>query len=234
MVEFTKKTVGGTSLGAGLRACREERGMTVAELSSATRVQEKFLLAFEADEYRALPETSYQRVFLREIAAVLGIEEGPLLERHGIELSQALGAKTKERPPPRAASRSSFLVAPRIVSATAVLLVSLAAVSGLGFEVWRIVTPPALALTAPADGELSAGPTALVTGTTEREAALRVNGELVYLRPDGTFAEPVNLHRGVNLIKIAAKKPHSDERVLYRRVLWEPAVSGERGVGSGE
>ena len=229
MEDFCKKTIGGTSLGEILTQARLTSRLDIRALSTATRVQEKYLRAFEAGDYRALPELVYQRFFLRTIADVLGLDGTALLERHEFELAQAVGAQHAHQRIPRYVSRLAFLVAPRLLSAIGVGCAVLVALVGLGLEIRHIVIPPPLTLENPVDGALLKDPTVAVTGKTEQGVAVRVNGELVYLNPDGSFVEPVHLHHGLNVIKISARKTHSDERVVYRRVLW----NGETAAGSG-
>src|SRR6185436_2871130 len=88
-----------------------------------------------------------------------------------------------------------------------------------------IVSPPPLIVISPADGIETGAAALTVSGKTEREVLVRINGERVGLRGDGTFTAEVNLQQGVNVIKISAQKPHSGERVLFRRVLLDHATA---------
>ncbi|TAL19541.1 hypothetical protein EPN90_03215 [Patescibacteria group bacterium] len=126
---------------------------------------------------------------------------------------------------PQPPTRLAFLVGPRLLASLLAALVVALIIGALGFEVFRLVSPPRLLVRSPAADETVQSFSIQVSGQTEREAILRLNGERIYAKDDGSFEETVNLHRGVNVIKIAAKKPHSEERVVYRRVLWpEEAV----------
>jgi transcriptional regulator with XRE-family HTH domain len=60
--------------GADLKAFRESRNITIAEISSETRINPKFLLNFEAGIFDFQPET-YIRSFLREYARIIGLDE---------------------------------------------------------------------------------------------------------------------------------------------------------------
>jgi cytoskeleton protein RodZ len=230
---FNARTVGGASLGESLRAGRQAAGMSLAVLSAATRIPEKYLADLEAGDYRGLPEPVYQRLFLKAVCRSLGLGEAAILERHAIELEQRIGLAAAGRDaPPRRASALRFLVLPRLVTACGVTLLAVAALGVLGYEAVRIVAPPSLERVSPAAGDAARWPPVAVAGRTERGVELRVNGEPVYLGPDGSFDEAVNLHRGVNVIKISAKKTHSDERTLYRRVLWGGPENGGGGTAA--
>jgi len=233
MEGFRSKTAGGESLGQVLRRGRESFGVGIADLAERTRIQEKYLLALESGDYGSLPEPIYQRLFIKTLSKTFGLDESDLLLRHEQELSGRLGLKPVATRPPTSKSALGFMVAPRIASAAAVICLVLLSLAVLGFEVYRIVVAPDVMLASPTDGESVQTATIEVQGKTERGVELRVNGELVYLAPDGAFDETVNLHSGVNVIKISAKKTHSDERVLYRRVLWNsPEQVGGGGAVS--
>lgn len=64
--------------GQDLKALRESKNITIAEISSETRINPKFLLNFEAGIFDFQPET-YIRSFLREYASSLGENEYAVL-----------------------------------------------------------------------------------------------------------------------------------------------------------
>lgn len=232
MEDWTKKQIHGTTLGMFLREKREAAGKSVAALAYMARVQEKHILAFEQNANGQLPDVLYQQFFLRSIATVLEIDAHELLALHAAQDAQVVGLRSQALPPPRA-SWGAFIVAPRVVSVALVATFAFVALGILGWEIRAMTALPTVALAAPLDGSLSTAPTIAVTGSTERGTELRINGELVYLHADGNFSEAVHLHRGLNIIKIAAKKVHSDEQVLYRRVLWNgSAALGEGGAAA--
>ncbi len=228
MSDWVEQPILETTLGNFLRQQREAAGKSIAVLAGEAHVQEKHLRAFEEDMPAQLPDFLYQQFFLRSIARVLHVHPEELLALHASAQEQVIGLRTNTLPQARALRRS-FMVAPRVVSAVLVAGSAILALGVLGWEIHGMTALPSLALSTPADGSLSAIPTVSVAGLTERGTELRINGELVYLNADGKFSEAVNLHRGLNIIKIAAKKVHSDEQVFYRRVLW----NGSAALGDG-
>ncbi|HEU4354973.1 MAG TPA: RodZ domain-containing protein [Actinomycetota bacterium] len=66
--------------GIVLRRARHEAGKTLADVSRATGVWERFLMALEDDApLEEFPAHSYARMYLREYAQYLGLEPEPLL-----------------------------------------------------------------------------------------------------------------------------------------------------------
>jgi cytoskeleton protein RodZ len=69
------------AFGEELRRAREERGMTVATICESTKVSAKHILALEAGELGELPGGVFRRGFVRSYLRVLGLEEGPWMQR---------------------------------------------------------------------------------------------------------------------------------------------------------
>jgi len=67
--------------GAFLAAKRGERGLTLQQASSATRIRLEHLRALEADEPELLPAPVYARGYVRTYARYLGLDEESLVAR---------------------------------------------------------------------------------------------------------------------------------------------------------
>lgn len=62
---------GSARLGALLRECREAQGMSIDDLSRATRIGPRHLLALEDDRFRELPAPVFVRGFIRSYCAAV-------------------------------------------------------------------------------------------------------------------------------------------------------------------
>jgi cytoskeleton protein RodZ len=63
------------TLGEELRQKREQRGVTLAEISEATRIGTRFLKAIETDSFSILPGGIFTRSFIRAYAKYVGMNE---------------------------------------------------------------------------------------------------------------------------------------------------------------
>lgn len=70
------------SLGQELKQEREKRGISLEEISRATKISYRFLQAIENDNYELLPGGFFNRAFLRAYLRYLGLEEKPYLDRY--------------------------------------------------------------------------------------------------------------------------------------------------------
>jgi len=67
------------TLGAALRAAREESGQTVEQVSAATRIRATLIRDLEADSFASSMGAVYARGHVKSIAAALHVDPAPLL-----------------------------------------------------------------------------------------------------------------------------------------------------------
>src|SRR5689334_3191101 len=78
-----------SSVGAALAAAREQRGLSVADVAERTRIRSTLIRDIEADRFDRCGGMVYARGHLRNIAQVVGLDPGPLLERFDAEHGSA-------------------------------------------------------------------------------------------------------------------------------------------------
>jgi cytoskeleton protein RodZ len=81
-----------TSLGQELKRAREERGITLQEISNATHVGMRFLHAIENDTFDVLPGGVFNRAFVRKFAKQVGYDEEQAVRIYEEQLS-AMGGE---------------------------------------------------------------------------------------------------------------------------------------------
>src|SRR5678815_5721039 len=92
-----------SSVGAYLRGLREQQGLSVDELSRATRVLHHYLEALESDNMASLPAPVFTKGFIRAYCQAIGADPeealklydrsaGRLPERPKVPIVAALGA----------------------------------------------------------------------------------------------------------------------------------------------
>ncbi|MDO8207819.1 MAG: DUF4115 domain-containing protein [Gallionella sp.] len=68
------------SVGFQLRAGRERLGMSIEDVVAKIKLAPRQIVALEADDFQALPETTFLRGFVRSYAKLLQMEVQPLLD----------------------------------------------------------------------------------------------------------------------------------------------------------
>lgn len=101
------------TFGEHLRREREMRGVSLHEVSQATRIGTRFLEALEGERWQDLPGGVFNRGFLRSIARYLGLDEEALVAEYAQATNDhpqvaewAPSALNRGSAEPRAASRS--------------------------------------------------------------------------------------------------------------------------------
>jgi cytoskeleton protein RodZ len=90
------------NFGERLKREREMREVTLEELTKATRISTRFLLALENESWEKLPGGVFGHGFVRTIARYLGLDEESLLSEYDLargDKSQSEPAKPEERIP---------------------------------------------------------------------------------------------------------------------------------------
>ena len=158
------------SFGENLRREREMRGVTLQEISAATKISVCFLKSIENEEFSRLPGGIFNRSFVRAYARYLGLDEDPLLEEYHlaaknkgeVDLAQLSLPKTYTHP-----ARSSHRTLWGVIIAVGLL--------ALGFTLWRhshrpVQMPTAAKTSAASPVPASAASTQSPTPETSGEA----------------------------------------------------------------
>jgi cytoskeletal protein RodZ len=85
--------------GEHLKREREMRGVSLEEISAATRISTRFLEALEKDQWEQLPGGVFNRGFIRSIARFLGLDEESLVAEYSLETKNRVDTRVVPNPP---------------------------------------------------------------------------------------------------------------------------------------
>jgi cytoskeleton protein RodZ len=86
----------GMSIGADLRHAREQRGWSLDQLSSRTRIAVSKLAAMEANSFDRLPDGFYRRAFLRAYAREVGLDTERVVDAYRAQFANHNQTPTAE------------------------------------------------------------------------------------------------------------------------------------------
>jgi cytoskeletal protein RodZ len=102
------------SFGENLRRERELRGVTLAELANATKINPRYLRALEEDQYETLPGGIFGRGFVRSIARYMNLDENHWVGAYATAANQPPETLSRYAPPrlkgPSSRARWSFVL----------------------------------------------------------------------------------------------------------------------------
>lgn len=86
------------TLGEKLRQAREERGISIMEVSEQTRISPLYLEAIENDDYSPLPGGIFNKGFVKTFAKYVGIDENEALQDYTRLVTQQTGSEDNVEP----------------------------------------------------------------------------------------------------------------------------------------
>ncbi|HEX8974322.1 MAG TPA: RodZ domain-containing protein [Patescibacteria group bacterium] len=207
MVGFTTKKIDSLTLGERMKKIRNEHRLSIQDVSKSTKIQAKYLEYLEEGEYSKLPADVYVKGFLRSYAINMGLNEAALIKQ--FEREKGIHRNIKKTDEPTKSNKpiksSGFVVTPKLIIVTSVMVVSLASFLYLYKEVDSFVSTPRLAILTPSDGATADGSSVHVAGVAEKDAMVSINDQAVLVNEKGEFSEDVGLKNGLNTIIVKAR-----------------------------
>ena len=202
-----------------LRSRRQAKNFKLKEAAKKLNISEKYLNNLEKGEYGQLPHGVYGKNFLREYALFLGLDYGRLAKDYEAEISVLEPKRRKEIFSKQIIKRRYFLALPKILKNIIIFLVIVICFIYLGYRINKIISSPLLLVNNPGLDIITDQTSILVTGKTETEANLTINGESVLSDKNGDFFQLINLKNGLNLITVTARKKYSRRHTIIRQIL---------------
>lgn len=205
------------TLGERLQRHRDQRHLTVEDVSRETGIPKKYVLALEAGAYQSLPGEAYVRHFLKQYADLLGVKADSVFPLYERERTIVSTPDHTVKPPNALAKVRTFHVGLAVRRSLLAIVVPLLLVY-LGMKLFAFLSPPALSVTSPVDNATITGTIARIEGGSEPGAVVQVNGQEVFLDANGSFIEEVDLRPGLNAIRVSATNTRGKERVITRNI----------------
>lgn len=216
-MQFIAKTIDAPqTCGQKLREARERLGMSVSDAAHATGIQAHYLAHLEDDALDCIPGAVYARHYIGCYAAYLSLPVSALLAQHDRERSwhhSPLPSLREAVTPARFANWPNRIIRVILTGAVFVFLALLA------LPVAQRFSPPPLQLLYPPEGYLTHVDTLTLTGASEPEARLTVNGVSVVPQEDGTFFHELHLSYGINVIRLTARRRFGKEATVTRTII---------------
>ncbi len=93
-------------IGTRLKEARIAKGLTLEELQDSTKIQQRYLLAIENEEFTIIPGAFYVRVFIKQYAEAVGLDAEEILSLYKDEYESAV-QEEQEKAIPATMQRSA-------------------------------------------------------------------------------------------------------------------------------
>ncbi len=186
------------TVGQLLHGERNKKNISIEELSIATKIDEKYIEALEADRYDDLPSETFTKGFIRNISLRLGGNPEEFI---------AIFRRDYRNPDLKKGSNKSKSIKFKLPSVTSqflpIVLGIIAFLVYLGFQFRAILTPPPLAINKPLSGSVLASPVD-IQGSTSSDSLVTINTDNV-VKPDQNGAFQIRLSLPVGETKLIIK-----------------------------
>lgn len=217
------------SLGTLLHTMRRNLNISLSDMEGRTKIQQKFLIAFENNDYTNLPESLYAKNYLKRYVQALGGDVSYFLARFEAECGTCSIIEPYQRP--RTKTRAmQFFASHKVLRIGTITSLILLMMFYIGFQFSSMIKPPTIIVHGPNDGYTTNEALITIFGKTEPEVELLVNGTPVLLAEDGQFQTSVDLERGLNVIIIEGSRRHSKTATVYRKIVLERATRQSKSL----
>lgn len=212
---FKVKKIQSLTLGEKMRKARNEKRITLSEISKNTKIQMEYLENLESGNYSKLPADVYVKGFLKSFAEYIGINEDYLIKSFNKEKSiqKNIAGNGKNEIVPRKINLSRFSINPKMISIIFISLFFL----GLLFYLYRnlnnFVSNPELVILNPSNNAIINESSVIIKGKTDVGNNLFINNQPALVDENGFFNENIILREGINVISVKSVNQFNKEVV---------------------
>ncbi len=196
---------------------RKELNRSLEEIEKETKIRRKYLEAIEKNSFSSLPESTIVKGFIRNYAQALGLSPENVLAVLRRDFRENDKGQIIPRGMVEPLDEKSFYWTPKATVVAAVSLLILGFAFFLVRQYWGFSSAPPLEISSPKEGQAFKDKVA-VTGKTDKDASVKIEGTVITVSADGTFKEEIVLPRGENVIVIEASNRQGKKRIVNRRV----------------
>jgi len=192
------------TVGSMLKAARLNKGLSLEQVESATKIRLKFLRAIEHDDYKLIPSVIYAKGFIKNYSTFIGLNSDTMMaffRRQTEDVTrQSILPKGVDAP----LKKSIWHLTPSRFIAIVVGVCALAFLTYFAMQYQRLGLPPNLSIEQPVTGVSVKEKKIDIFGGTDPDATVTVNGVSVLVRSDGKYFDQVSLVDGENSMTVTA------------------------------
>ena len=199
-----------------LKNLREKKGISIAQLSSLTGIEEKFLEALEKKEWDLLPPDIYIQGYLKKISQILEVDFKNLWELYRLEKRKLYLSGKGDSFPEIERKRKFFGINFEKLIWSFLIILGLVYI---GINLRPLFLPPKLEIVSPAFDSVASEDKIKVEGRTNAKFVF-INGKEVPIK-EGKFSYYFPLVPGLNILKIEAKNYFGRSTIVERKVIYQ-------------
>lgn len=188
-----------------LKNAREDKDLNVVEVSKKIKIPAKYIEALENEKLKDFPPDPYCSLIVKDYANFLGLNGDDVLTLFRRDFDRRIKNKPKDT--------NSVNFTPQFTFKIGIITAIIVFISYIGFEFYKFNQPPYLKVNWP---EIT-DKTIEVTGTTDDEATVRINQDLIIVDSNGNFKKQIILSSPETKITVESTSP-SGKTALVEKI----------------
>lgn len=193
---------------------RKSKRISLDRAARDLLIKKEILEAIEAAQWQKLPESTIVSGFIKNYATYLGLDANHLLALYRREFDEKKyprRATVLEKP-------KKLLLTPSRITTAVFALAVVIFIAYIAIQYFSILQSPNLKITSPPDDYTTAVPIIVISGQTEKDTTVSIDGEFAPVDKDGNFSYQLALKEGQNIIEIIAAKRLSPKTKITRLI----------------
>lgn len=206
-----------TTVGEILKNARMGKKVELATVEKATKIRAKFLVALENNEFDKLPPGTFAKGFIKNYAAFLNlpIEETLAFYRRQVN-EEKIPVLPLEGP-----KIGRFALTPQFFTSLGVGILVVFFFAYLVFSYFQFAGSPTLVVDSPRNNSVVTQEQVEITGKTDPQATLSINGQVVTINENGSFEVKIPLQFGLNTLTVIATNKFKRQTTVTRNLRLE-------------
>lgn len=205
------------SVGEILKSKRIEKGLSLEEVQKQTKISLCFLEAIEENDFNRIPNGTTAKGFIRNYAMLLGLSPDYFLAIFRRDYVENQTGLVLPRPIVQSTITPRSWWTPKATVVAVVIGLVLLTAGYLARQYYSLNNGPGLSLDSPKDGQTFYGKV-LVSGVTEPDAVVHVQGILIAVEENGHFREEMVLPRGDNIVTVESVNRNNKSRLIKVKI----------------
>ncbi|MFZ2153559.1 MAG: helix-turn-helix transcriptional regulator [Microgenomates group bacterium] len=180
-----------------LKNAREDKDLTVAEVSKKLKISQKYIEAIENENRSLFPSEPYCSLIIKDYASFLGLSPDDILSLFRRDFA-ANPCQTNPTP-------VKFFLTPQTTFRVAVVATIFIFVVYVVTEYFKYNQAPPLKINWPSDAGLTLASKIEITGSTDAESTVRVDNDLIIVDQFGNFKKIISLIKSDQIIAIESR-----------------------------
>lgn len=196
---------------------RKDLGLSLEEVEKETKIRQKYLLAIESDNFGQIPESTIVKGFVRNYAQFLSLSADNILAIFRRDFCENEKGQIIPRGMVEPLDKKRFYWTPKLTVITTIAILLTGFIFFFVRQYLGFSSAPPLQVFSPVDGQTYKEKIEVV-GKTDKDASIKIEGNLISIFSDGSFKEEIVLPRGENTVTIEAANRQGRKTLVTRKV----------------